>query len=123
MYSQALSSQALKADSVREVEGWLWNTDISALTEHEEKLSQEQYQELTLLLARFPQVFQEISRLAPHQNIVHSIVLQEGAAPISVRPYRYPHHHKTEIERQVNKMLNRELSVIVRVLSRARLFW
>lgn len=32
-------------------------------------------------------------------------MLQEGTAPISVRPYHYPHHHKTKIERQVNEML------------------
>lgn len=50
-------------------------------------------------------MFQEISGLPLHCNIVHSIVLHEGMAPISVRAYWYPHHHKAEIERQVDEML------------------
>ncbi|MCI62759.1 peptidase aspartic active site, partial [Trifolium medium] len=35
----------------------------------------------------------------------HTIVLKEGAGAINVRPYRYPHHHKDEIEKQVKEML------------------
>lgn len=68
-------------------------------------MNQEQEHELTLLLAKFLEVFHEISGLPPHWGITHSIVLQEGTAPISVRPYCYPHHHKSEIEKQVNEML------------------
>lgn len=36
---QALSMNELKDDSFREVEGWLWNIEISTLTEYEGKLS------------------------------------------------------------------------------------
>lgn len=65
-----------------------------------------QCKELEEVLKQFPEVFKEITGLPPHRNIVHSIVLQEGTPPISVRPYRYPHHHKSEIERQVNEMIH-----------------
>ncbi|RDX66566.1 hypothetical protein CR513_54654, partial [Mucuna pruriens] len=40
--------------------------------------------------------------IASRRNIVHSIVLQDGTGSITVRPHRYSHHYKTEIERQVN---------------------
>lgn len=44
--------------------------------------------------------------LTPKRTIAHSIILQEGTTPISVRPYRYPHYQKNEIERQVQEMLS-----------------
>ena len=35
----------------------------------------------------------------------HEIHLLPNAAPVNVRPYRYPHFQKNEIERQVSEML------------------
>jgi hypothetical protein len=37
---------------------------------------------------------------------VHHIKLFSGQGPINVRPYKYPHHHKEEIERQVTELLS-----------------
>lgn len=102
---QGFSLQGVSDVSFREVEGWLWHTEISIHTEHETKLSPEQYKGIIQLLEKFSEVFQEVSRLPLNRNIVHSIVLQERTTPISMRPYRYLHHHKTEIEQQVNEML------------------
>ncbi|XP_061960644.1 uncharacterized protein LOC133681574 [Populus nigra] len=45
--------------------------------------------------------FKEISK-----EIDHIIPLKEGIALVNVRPYRYAHYHKEEIEKQVQEMLN-----------------
>jgi len=62
------------------------------------------------VLQQFPEVFQEITGLLPKRETMHSIVLTKEAEPVSVRPYRYPYHHKEEIERQVQHMM--ELGII-----------
>ena len=62
------------------------------------------------MLQQFPEVFQEITGLLPKRETMHSIVLTKEAEPVSVRPYRYPYHHKEEIERQVQHMM--ELGII-----------
>ena len=36
--------------------------------------------------------------LPPERKIEHVIEIKSGSSPINVKPYRYPHHHKTEIE-------------------------
>jgi len=65
-----------------------------------QKLNKQQ-KELDVILERYSGVFQEVSGLPPKRETVHRIELRGVGEPISVRPYRYPHHHKDEIERQV----------------------
>ncbi|XP_015969943.1 uncharacterized protein LOC107493360 [Arachis duranensis] len=57
------------------------------------------------LLQKYQIVFQQPTGLPPQRLHDHSIPLVEGAAPIRVRPYRYPHHHKTQIECMIQEML------------------
>jgi hypothetical protein len=45
---------------------------------------------VTAILEAYEDVFQEPKGLPPHRAQDHSIPLQEGAKPVSVRPYRYP---------------------------------
>ncbi|KAM1658785.1 hypothetical protein ACFXTN_042909 [Malus domestica] len=57
------------------------------------------------LLTRYQELFQPPSSLPPHREIDHRIPLLPGTGPINVRPYRYGHAQKAELERQVDEML------------------
>jgi hypothetical protein len=61
--------------------------------------------ELALLLHTYCLVFNTPSTLPPPRSHDHSIPLMDGAGPVKVKPYRYPHSQKTEIERLVDSML------------------
>jgi hypothetical protein len=52
------------------------------------------------LLLEFTSLFQEPSGLSPHQNRTHHIHLLPSMTSIAVRPYRYAHLQKVELERQ-----------------------
>ncbi|KAJ8754363.1 hypothetical protein K2173_002814 [Erythroxylum novogranatense] len=56
------------------------------------------------LLNKFSMTITEPARLPPQRSHDHKIPLK-NPEPISVRPYRYPHYQKTEIERIVAEML------------------
>ncbi|GAU37061.1 hypothetical protein TSUD_274220 [Trifolium subterraneum] len=64
-----------------------------------------QSKDLENLLNMYADVFQEPKGLPTNKEKEHVITLKEGAGAVNVRPYRYPHHHKNEIERQVKEML------------------
>ncbi|GAU42077.1 hypothetical protein TSUD_326550 [Trifolium subterraneum] len=65
-----------------------------------------QTRELEHLLSLCADVFQDPTGLPPKREKEHVITLREGASAVNVRPYRYPYHHKNEIERQVQEMLS-----------------
>ncbi|GJZ21779.1 ty3-gypsy retrotransposon protein [Tanacetum coccineum] len=44
--------------------------------------------------------------LPPHRSIDHRIHLYPETKPVNVRPYRYPHYQKNEMEKLVNEMLS-----------------
>jgi hypothetical protein len=48
----------------------------------------------------------EPSSLPSSRQIDHNILLKEGTAPVNVRPCRYAHYQKKEIEKQVQEMIN-----------------
>jgi hypothetical protein len=55
---------------------------------------------MSLLLAEFSDLFAEPTGLPPQRHLDHRITLLPGTPPIAVRPYRYPHLLKDEIEKQ-----------------------
>ena len=61
--------------------------------------------EIHAILEGFPDVFNMPSGLPPNRSHEHGINLQEGTSPVNVRPYRYPHAQKDEIEKLVGEML------------------
>ncbi|GJW72186.1 ty3-gypsy retrotransposon protein [Tanacetum coccineum] len=44
--------------------------------------------------------------LPPHRSVDHRIHLYPNTKPVNVRPYRYPHYQKGEMEKLVNEMLS-----------------
>ncbi|KZV19807.1 peroxidase 64 [Dorcoceras hygrometricum] len=58
------------------------------------------------VLNRFRGVLDKPQGLPPRRNQDHTIVIKEGQGPISVRPYRYAHRQKNEIEKLVAEMLS-----------------
>ena len=57
------------------------------------------------LLDEFPDLFETPTGLPPARECDHRIQLETGSGPVVVRPYRYPHFQKDEIERQCAAML------------------
>lgn len=61
--------------------------------------------EVAVLLHTYRDIFQAPSYLPPVKAQNHTIPLLEGSNPVKVKPYRYPHSQKTQIENMVQEML------------------
>ncbi|XP_061341279.1 uncharacterized protein LOC133287645 [Gastrolobium bilobum] len=57
------------------------------------------------VLVQYQDVFQVPQGLPPARDYDHAIHLQADSKPVNVRPYRYGHHQKSEIEKQVADLL------------------
>ena len=64
---------------------------------------------ITQLLVEYQNIFEAPMGLPPPRSKEHSIILQPGISPISVRPYRYPQLQKIKIERLWQKCYKQEL--------------
>jgi hypothetical protein len=58
------------------------------------------------VLNAFPTLFSDKLTLPPIRKQVHQINLMPNHGPVNVRPYKYPHHQKAEIEKQVAELLS-----------------
>jgi len=65
--------------------------------------------DLAVLLQTYRQVFDVSSGLPPPRLHDHSIPLLEGSNPVKVKPYRYPHSQKAQIEKMIQEILNEGL--------------
>ena len=62
--------------------------------------------EIQGLIQKYKKVFEDLPmELRPERKIEHVIEIKSGSSPVNVKPYRYPHHHKTEIERSIHDLL------------------
>ncbi|XP_065847563.1 uncharacterized protein [Euphorbia lathyris] len=68
-------------------------------------LSSVQMNDLQHLLFQNREVFEPLTGLPPRRKHDHAITLFPGQGAVSVRPCRYPHIQKEEIERQVAELL------------------
>ncbi|GKB81437.1 retrotransposon-related protein [Tanacetum coccineum] len=64
------------------------------------------HSEIDQLLIQFDSLFQVPASLPPHRLIDHHIHLLPNTKPVNIRPYRYPHYQKGEMEKLVNEMLS-----------------
>ena len=64
---------------------------------------------INTLLHKFEALFQTPHTLPPPRVTDYRIHLLPQATPVNVRPYRYPHYQKQEIESQVDSMLQKGL--------------
>ncbi|XP_017438444.2 uncharacterized protein LOC108344526 [Vigna angularis] len=58
-------------------------------------------------LLRFDNLFHSPSSLPPSRPSDHRIHLLPNATPVNVKPYRYPHSQKSELEKQVKELLDK----------------
>ncbi|XP_077218748.1 uncharacterized protein LOC143852956 [Tasmannia lanceolata] len=65
--------------------------------------------ELSDILQSFASVFDTPQGLPPSRDQDHFIHLLPGSQPVNVKPYRYPHFQKSEIEKLVTEMLREAL--------------
>ncbi|XP_042028869.1 uncharacterized protein LOC121775856 [Salvia splendens] len=68
-------------------------------------LSQTARSQLLQLLTAFPSITDSIGGLPPSRSVDHQIPLLPGTEPVLVRPYRYNHAQKDEMEKLVAEML------------------
>lgn len=65
--------------------------------------------EIQQLIEEFSSLFEVPTELPPPRACDHSLPLVDGAAPVTVRPYRYAPALKDEIEAQIKEMLRNGL--------------
>ncbi|KAE8685919.1 hypothetical protein F3Y22_tig00111088pilonHSYRG00141 [Hibiscus syriacus] len=58
------------------------------------------------LLESYKDIFEEPRGLPPVRNHDHGISLKPDSIPVNLRPYRFPHNQKAEVERQIATMLS-----------------
>ena len=56
-------------------------------------------------LSPYMEIFEAPTELPPFREFDHRISLAPGTPPVNVRPYRYPHYQKSEIEQIVKELL------------------
>lgn len=61
--------------------------------------------EVDKLLNSYKEVFQSLEVITPKRQQDHAIHLWEGASIPNLRPYKYPHQQKNEIEKLISEML------------------
>lgn len=71
-----------------------------------ESLDSHHQHDLEILLSDFPGVTCAPTGLPPQRASDHCIIMKDGAPPVSVRPYRYNHTQKDEMEKLVAEMLD-----------------
>lgn len=103
-----ISSKALLKVYEVEAMSMLWVMGFSSEGKDQsgnEGITVEQQKQLQQVLQEFEQVFAIPEGLPPSREVDHRISIKAGTDPVNVRPYRYPHLQKNEIEKLVTEML------------------
>lgn len=103
-----ISPKALLKVSEVETASLLWVVKISGKTDQQREtseLTEGQQVQLQQVLHEFEWVFAVPEGLPPNREVDHRIPIKAGIDPVNVRPYRYPHLQKNEIEKLVCRPL------------------
>eukprot|EP00253_Pinus_taeda_P006192 PITA_06192 len=69
-------------------------------------MTSEESPEIQDLIRKHEKVFQGLPlKMLPNREIEHKIEVKAGSDQVNIKPYRYPHHQKTEIERLIQDLL------------------
>ncbi|XP_027088526.2 uncharacterized protein [Coffea arabica] len=79
-------------------------TDMASTSASKKTGEDQQPQEIRDLLEEFSVVIQQPVSLPPARACDHAIPLKPGAQPFKLKPYRYLHSQKNDIEKQVTMM-------------------
>ncbi|KZV50860.1 peroxidase 64 [Dorcoceras hygrometricum] len=85
--------------------GAIWYTGNGELEEERQEGTTPPTTELEELLKQYERLFDLPRTLPPTRTQDHAIRLKEGQGPVQVRPYRYAHHQKDEIEKMISEMM------------------
>ena len=92
--TQIVSSQQMKKIIRKGATAYL--LQCSQMEAQETKGENAKPSKIQELIQKHKKVFQDLPmKLPPERNIEHTIEIKPGSNPIKVKPYRYPHHHKT----------------------------
>lgn len=69
------------------------------------RFREEKERQLHSLLIEISVLFNEPSGLPLSRSFNHRMIVEQGTNPVVVRPYRYTHEQKDELEKQCTKML------------------
>lgn len=103
LHSAGVSLKSIWKTMEREGEGVI--VEFGGLQAAETGPSEKINPEWQGVINQYEGVFQEPSGLPPSRGKEHVILLETGASPVSVRPFRYPQAQKTEFERQIGLMM------------------
>ncbi|RVW39894.1 Retrovirus-related Pol polyprotein from transposon 297 [Vitis vinifera] len=68
---------------------------------------------ISTTLQKFCDLFLPPTALLPHRTIDHKVHLIPNSKPVNVRPYRYPHFQKNEMEKLIREMLDQVYSTTI----------
>lgn len=108
---RATPTTELSELSVEQLQKWIQGNEVWALAvidsvpDVPQDATAQLAPDLQALLDEYTDVFSDPKTLPPQRTLDHAISLEESAAPVNSRPYRYSPLQKDEIERQVQEML------------------
>ncbi|OIT35434.1 putative mitochondrial protein, partial [Nicotiana attenuata] len=107
-FSEEGSLQSLSAAGVKQLlkKGQLLWAHLFTITAQPTTEERSIPGQIRRLLIEFSGVFAEPKSLPPQRSHDHFTPLKSDTAPVSIRPYRYNHFEKNELEKQVTDMLN-----------------
>ncbi|XP_078157458.1 uncharacterized protein LOC144553234 [Carex rostrata] len=78
---------------------------LAHISQVEDKVEKKEHPYLLSVLEEFSDLFAEPTVLRPQRDIDHKIPLKPDSKPINLRPYRFSHYQKLEIDKIIEELL------------------